>query len=342
MPRFVIHTGPHKTGTTYIQERLAELRPELASRGILYPSVWGPVTHHKLYDMLAAPTPNAELEQQFCEVLATACHTVVISVEGLTLLPAEKVAYFRRLLGDADANVIFYVRSWADLLPSHWNEEVKGGRMVLTFPEYAYQRLHNPVSSSLINFSIGLTPYADIFGFGTLRLVSYDVLMRNQIDLFEHFASSFLNVSDLPKQNRVRSNVSPSPMDAEILRVFSVMERERRGHAPPVRYMWQMMDRYLQLRERLQGSKLFESVKRHMSSVVINENSDALRRLHNDLFDLFAQAMVPPRTQQRILFPARRAEVQYVRPDYLVIPGVVEQLHELHQIVAQGIEIGPI
>ena len=117
--RFVIHVGPHKTGTTYLQEGFVRMRGALAGRGVHFPAWWGPVAQYDLLEKLRAP-PNAEAEAQFAELRAAGHQTVLISVEGLLALPRPGVAYLRHLTGDAEVTVVFYTRSWADLLPSTW------------------------------------------------------------------------------------------------------------------------------------------------------------------------------------------------------------------------------
>ena len=41
MPRYILHVGPQKTGTTYLQSAFAEFRSQLKARGIEYPRLWG-------------------------------------------------------------------------------------------------------------------------------------------------------------------------------------------------------------------------------------------------------------------------------------------------------------
>ena len=40
MTRFIIHIGPHKTGSTYLQNHLRDNRAALVGRGIYYPREW--------------------------------------------------------------------------------------------------------------------------------------------------------------------------------------------------------------------------------------------------------------------------------------------------------------
>ena len=38
MPRYLIHVGPHKTGTTYLQLRFDAARKRLREPGVIYPA----------------------------------------------------------------------------------------------------------------------------------------------------------------------------------------------------------------------------------------------------------------------------------------------------------------
>ena len=39
-PTFILHIGPHKTGTTYLQLSFKAQRSGMEARGILYPAKW--------------------------------------------------------------------------------------------------------------------------------------------------------------------------------------------------------------------------------------------------------------------------------------------------------------
>ena len=40
MPRYLVHVGPHKTGTTYIQTRLDAARDRMRAVGVAYAETW--------------------------------------------------------------------------------------------------------------------------------------------------------------------------------------------------------------------------------------------------------------------------------------------------------------
>ena len=61
MARLVIHIGTHKTGTTFLQHKLALARPWLEERGFVYPDLGRPA-HHPLI----AHWVGLKRELEFC------------------------------------------------------------------------------------------------------------------------------------------------------------------------------------------------------------------------------------------------------------------------------------
>lgn len=50
MRTLILPIGPHKTGTTYLQQQLCERRAELLESGVLYPEAFiHPFGHHLLF-----------------------------------------------------------------------------------------------------------------------------------------------------------------------------------------------------------------------------------------------------------------------------------------------------
>jgi hypothetical protein len=60
MPEFIIHIGPHKTGSSYLQNALGSMADQLHGRGVLYPGDLGPKGHIMLAQNLAGAGPHAE------------------------------------------------------------------------------------------------------------------------------------------------------------------------------------------------------------------------------------------------------------------------------------------
>ena len=337
MTQFIIHVGPHKTGTSYLQECFVAARLKLAERGIHYPAIWGRKAHYGLFDGLAQ-VPNPNLEADFAGLHAAAHARVLISVEGLVALQESTVEYLHRLIGpEHSVSVVFYVRSWADLLPSHWKEIVKGGD-VMTMPEYLYTRLHNPNGSAFVNFAMGLRPWVKLFGREAIRLIAYDEVVASRQDLFAHFAEKILDWPSPPELGVPRANVSPSPADIEAMRTLAVLERMRLGRELPKPYAQALYDRYMQRRSTLVSKRTRRAMEEHADALTINESLAAMMDLHRKLFDEFGHALVSPH-RNKLFFDARRVQVPYVRADWLMAPGVFDEVRVLQETLR--IEVGP-
>jgi hypothetical protein len=329
MTQFIIHVGPHKTGTSYLQEAFVQTRPLLAGRGVHYPSFWGRSAHHMLMELLRNP-PSAQLERQFAELRGAGHKTVLISVEGLTTLPLPSVDYLRTLIGpDNPVRIVFYARNWADRLASHWKQEIKGGS-TQTLPEYLYQRTAQPAGSFLMNFGVGLRTYTSVFGDAALSVVAYDQVMAQRRDLFAHFAATFLDWPDPPGLALPPVNVSPTAADAEVIRALNGIERARSGQPPERAEAAAMSAKYLRRADALAPPVLRAALAAHMATAQLNEKSAPLSALHQQLFAEFGHALVEPKPRG-MFFQPRRVELGYVQRDYLLAPGVVEALHTLHR-----------
>jgi hypothetical protein len=333
MTRFVVHIGPHKTGTTYLQEGFVRLRSELDDRGINYPTWWGSLAHGALLERLLNP-PDAELESQFAQLRAGDHGIVLISAEGLCGLQRQSVSYLRQLMGDADVRIVFYIRAWAELLASIWQEIVKEGA-ASTLPEFLYGRLAEPRTDMAINVGAGLGNYIDCFGQDALAVVSYERVVAERLDLFSHFAGTFLGWENAPPLGLGRINASLPAVDIETIRVLNAIEAHRSNRSPSPRHARALAENYLRLKEGFAASPLAEALNAHVRTLCIDEAAPSLQTLHEELFAKFERNLVAPRPA-RLLFEPRRVDVAYVHPDYLARPGVVDALHDIHRQLTTG------
>lgn len=331
MTHFIVHVGPHKTGTTYLQECFAQLRPQLAERGILFPTFWGPTAHHALYERLRT-VPNPRLEDDFAQIRAVKPDQVLISVEGLAGLPEQSVEYLHRLVGEGNTlECIYYARAWADVLPSHWKEEVKGGETD-TLPEYLYNRLKNPSASSFINFGTGLRLWAKFFGPSAIRIVAYNHLLSLKLDLFQHFSQTFLRWTEPPKLAISSANVSPGAADIEVARAIAVLERMQAGEPLQRAYTGAMAQRYLRRKDELRTDRIAKALEDFQTNITISELNPFLTELHRNLMTEFGSAIVAPRMHNHFFSP-RVAKVPYISPNWLLAPGVQDDLRAIQLAV---------
>ena len=137
MPRLILHTGTHKTGTTSLQKAFHSNRAHLARHGVLYPetglppsdSNWG---HHDLaYALRTEATGRAAWSALRQEADRAGLETVFVSSEELALVPFPRlpgVAPYR-IIADCfdgyDLRLLCYLRPQADLIASLYNHQVK-------------------------------------------------------------------------------------------------------------------------------------------------------------------------------------------------------------------------
>lgn len=316
-PRIVIHVGPHKTGTTFLQSALARARHTLLKQGIFYPSVWFPpdgnTSHGLIYDLLRKNDIDL-LTAQLNEVLHTACHTAVISSEALADLSAAEIASLRQLTLGYDTRVVIYCRSWVARMVSGWKETVRHGNTE-TLPEFCAIHLGNASQSNQVNFGVLIEEYARQFGRDSIYLVCYDHLVKSGTNLAEHFLARFCgwNGQDSPPPKMIYESLSV--FEAEIARSLNVLN-PMLGE----RYVWNLA--------RFANPELEESMRCHVRRFRINEADPLLRRIHDEVYTNFESRIVDPRPIG-CLFEMKACEVDYVATDYLLEATARQQLLDL-------------
>jgi hypothetical protein len=320
LPSYLIHIGPHKTGTTYLQRSFDKLRPALAARGVCYPDYWGGSDgHHSLVEQLWR-SDDRRAKAEFDRLNRAGFETILLSSETFSYLSDDDVRRLHALFGGEPATVVFYCRRWSELIPSSWREMVKHGSL-LTMPEFALSCLSDPVASKVVNFDLVLARFATVFGAENLRIASYNGVLKANEDLLTHFCRCFLDWPDVPPTGFGQVNVSLDLVDSEIIRVLNALEWTRSREARQRLY-----HRFMNARQDLPVRWLVErSMQYVVDRVSIDDAAPALAQLHAGIVERYRQALVPP-APDGALFEPHASDVLYIRPDYLMVPGVVETL----------------
>lgn len=328
MPRYVIHVGPHKTGTTYLQHGFAALRSQFATRGIDYPGEWGGIHgHHQLAITLRT---DASLQTAFDRFNRSGAETILLSSESFAYSSDADVEALHDLLAGEPAIVVFYCRRWSELIPSIWRETLKHGSL-LTLPEFTLQCLGDPVNSHVVNFSQVLARYARFFGPNALRIASYNRVIETSDDLLSHFCRHFLAWPDPPPSGLGRVNESLDMVDSEIIRALNALEWTRAREDRQRLY-----HRYIEAKPSLPIQSIVESAMQFtVDAVRIDDTSPALARLHATLSDHYRYAMVEPLPPGG-LFAPRCSDVDYIRNDYLFADGIMEKLRGIQKTLLQA------
>jgi hypothetical protein len=326
-PRYVIHIGPHKTGSKYLQSGLHALRNQLMARGILYPTNWLDATnpsHAPLSRRLQSE--DASLQEEFNQLNASTHKVVVISAEDLVDLERPSLEYLKTLIADHQTEIVFYLRRWSELLPSAWQETVKHGGDD-SLPAFFAQHLASPLTSNLINFDIVLRNFTDVFGTASLRLVSYSNLAGERTDILEHFIQSFLAWSEPPALQLDRQNQSLGLFDAEMVRVLNAVQRAHTGQSGD-----SIFRHYIAMKPTLDLSHIVSAMERYVRTARIDEAAPGLRAVHELIFSRYANCLVRPKSGYNLFPPADR-EIRFVQDNYILMSGILDALMTIYRAV---------
>jgi hypothetical protein len=330
LTRFIVHIGPHKTGTTYIQETLSALRDTLLERGVCVPSIWNAAPGLPSHLKLVSAIRNRDLtlvREQVQKILAQRYEYVVISSEDLSSLSPHEIVELRKLLDSAATTIAYYVRRWPERLPSKWQEGIKFGRTA-SFPEYLAEQLTKYDDSALRDTPI-IDRYANVFGVNQIKVVSYSTLVDNNLDIARHFLAAFLNISQIQLPPAVRLNQSLPLVDTELIRALNSIHARRGCARSPTLRNW-----YLAHKQDLATGVVFGAMRDYMGAILLDERAPSLALESQDLLTRYALSIVPPRHTDSLHEP-RAIDVPFIRPDYLLEPDVPKILCEIYEMYHQ-------
>jgi hypothetical protein len=309
---FILHVGPHKTGTTYIQTNLSRHRSVLLAKGILYPTQGTDTANPHCQALLSrclARQDFASARAILDAVPRRSATKVVLSCEDMIELSDQAFLFLADMTGPNN-RVVFYYRPWPARLPSGWQEMLrKGGKA--TFPEYLAKHFQHPEHSGAINQHAVLDRLARSFGRERVEVVIFNEAVRQ--DLFVHFVRHVLGGPDSLQPDPVATYASSSPVEAELMRVRNILLPEE-CRAPGAAFPSSHPDL----------SRLLES---HVQTITLNDNRLPWRHYLDRLNDDYGDRVLRPRQQDRPFRPHQQ-QAKYVNPDYLLHPDVQRLLRE--------------
>jgi hypothetical protein len=241
--RLVLHVGPHKTATTYIQNNLAAYRDTLDQAGWLYPDNIGimdgvPEAHHDLaYRAETYFWPGRDNHHQLTGLAARARATqknLLLSAEGFSMWSLSQYLRLADILGCPTVEVVYALRDPVALLHSYWAEEVKQG-MTASFPDRIAGVTLDPLRSRLLNPLFDLNPLIASDRI-TLRLIPFEILKSTQTDIFSHLCDSVLGLGPLPPRMTGLVNQGFPIEQTELLRMLTLIHGQgQTGQGPDLR-----------------------------------------------------------------------------------------------------------
>jgi hypothetical protein len=210
--RLIVHIGTHKTATSTLQALMERERAALAARGLCYPRTDRPPypqhpKHNSLHLALTAGPAAVAAERVILmrEFDAARAHTLVLSAEGLSTLPAEAVTGMRAFAEDFDIEIVCFLRRPDRFLESLWNQRCKNGRE----PRHIDGFLSRPRIRAQLDYPAMLDSWA---GVGRVTALGFETACAS--GLVQTFnAATGLDLPDDPR----RRNVSPGMRCAAVM-----------------------------------------------------------------------------------------------------------------------------
>jgi hypothetical protein len=128
-----LHVGAPKTGTTYLQDRLALNKARLARHGVHYPLGLHASHFRPALDLLQMPWGGIQMEvdgewDALVNRVRRQSGTVIISHEILAAAKPAQVTRVMTALEGAEVHLVYSARDLARQIPAEWQESVKHQR----------------------------------------------------------------------------------------------------------------------------------------------------------------------------------------------------------------------
>jgi hypothetical protein len=266
---------------------------------------------------------QSDLEVNFQACRDTGTEVIVLSAEDLSILKESELAVLRSLVG-AEVEIVFYLRRWCELLPSNAQEDVRqGGTRIL--PEFCVDHLAAPFTSDVVNLGLKIDRLARAFGTDRIRLVSFNNVLDEKMDIFVHFVTELLRLDATGLTLPTQKHESVAIHHIELLRALNVI-RKTRGDERKVR---------IGDLQKHDLSKLVGAMRMHEATMGLDEFARPFSTLYEELTGRYANLLVPPSPGGR-LFQRQKKRLPFISPDYLMSPGIVEELGRLYRMVTTG------
>lgn len=312
--RVVLHVGPHKTGTTAIQDALHRNRETLARAGWHYPEIgFTQQGHHRLAQALLRHG-QPEAEQMLAE-LAALDGDIVLSSENFSRLPLQPLKRLAEGLRPRQVTVVCYQRNFLDLAYSWWQERVKHGDRA-DLMSFLFEIAASPRKPHLFAPRMLLGRLAEAFGRESVSVFLYDPIRAGK-GIVAHFMEEVLGVdrSAWPEPGG-QPNRSLRPAMAEVLRMLN-----RTAGRDPARQL--LSDpRMRSLRDLMATQE-----HRYLRIVALSYRMAAFRQMEQELLAGWRDRIATPLPAEGQVFADREREIAFLDPAiWLFEPQLAEAL----------------
>lgn len=334
---FVLHVGPHKTATTWLQRNFHHNAGALEKAGWLYPRTGErvAVAHHDLSDnqkeILDEDSRKSARFRSIVERARKSGQNVLLSSEGFDKWRPNALASLREIVGPDEFRIVYTLRDPISLVYSMWAQKVKTGG-TQSFPEHYEQQIRKGEKSRYLD------PLSDIEKFAavdnsSLTLLLYDEIVRENRDIFDVFCEDVLKIGLLPHDMSGDANERDSLEMTEFMRAMLVrMGRWKGDDRVNVGRVFKHMLLDATRREIVGAVAAVPSARKTM---VLDRDDPTLLAMERKLLEKFRPLMVPPPGEK--LFIEGAASLDYYDEKILSAdPGVAALLDDLTQKFRPG------
>jgi hypothetical protein len=335
---FVLHVGPHKTATTWMQHNFHANARALEDAGWLYPMTGERVrvAHHDISDNPAEILDD--LSAKVAEVRAIAQKArehglnVLMSSEGFRNWKPVHLLKLKALVGQ-DMRLVYCVRDPASLVYSFWAQQIKTGQKV-SFPAWRDQQFRFPMKSRILNPLVELDVLAALPEI-ELSVLAYDEIRRQKRDIFDVFVSDVLDLAALPhvEENGAVNDRLPIEL-AEFMRLMLIRAGRWRDHSDVnIGRVFQYMLTDATRQEIVRAVTAVTSARRE--SVIVRDQP-TLRKIERLVLKSQRGRMIPSFEGERLFLDGEQTCIYYDEQVLMQDPAVAELLERLSHAFRPG------
>lgn len=331
-PRYIVHIGPLKTASTYLQECLTAARLDLEAQGICYPAELldenARFMHMPVHRALARGQAET-LRPAFERINAGDFHTVVISCEHMIFLRADALLALQEVTGASDMKIVYTARRWSDRLGSIWNQTLFMGAShslqefyINLFngvaPNYFPKWMKDSDPGSDIDYSSIWRMVEGAFGHAGLQIFPYSDIMDQGGDVFDRFCRDVLELPETPQTHITgKKRWASLPTDEqEVLRMLNRLYVQEHGKETD-----EIRAQFMRKRKAYDVSKVTDAIANCVATMVIDDNNVQFDEAFRNM-SAFTDCVVGG----DVLFQRKAKPVKYVQPWYLLEPGIRENI----------------
>lgn len=307
--RVILHVGPHKTGSTALQNMFARNTGVLADFGIHYPAA-GRDGAAQQDIARACWVEDSQILQDLTKEIETK-RVVFISSELISGLEKTSLARLQAALPTSRVEIVYFLRRLPDLLASHWQELVKHGQW-FTFEDYLQNKSldHDRPSLRPPWPMTQLDRLRETFGEDSLRIMLYDARNTQNDDFGRDFADDVFGIGHEETLSTKRLNVTAPDWQVELGRHFNLIGRHDLAY--PARLHLRQMVFALINSERPDWATGFAAEFDRATPLVLTDQTPRLAQEQAQVVETYGSAIVDP--IDIYLAPAER-HIRQLHPD---------------------------